>query len=99
MLGLHCHERAFPRGEWGLLIEVASLVAGFSIVVPGLSCSEACGSSRTRDRTSIPGMARRILKCWTIGEAPILLLEGKGNKRGSPLRPFLENLFVWASRK
>ena len=44
MLGLHCCERAFPHwGEWGLLIAVASLVADFNIVVPGLSCSEACG--------------------------------------------------------
>ena len=52
MLGLHCCERDFSSwSEWGLLfvamhgllIAVASLVAGSVVVVRGLSCSEACG--------------------------------------------------------
>jgi len=65
----------------------------------GLVALRHVGSSQIRDRTSIPGMARRIPNHWTIGKAPVLLLEGKVKKRGSPLRPFLESLFVWTSRK
>ena len=36
----------------------------------GLSCSEACGSSRTRDQTRVPCIGRRIPNHCTIREAP-----------------------------
>ena len=62
MLGLRWCTRAFSScGE-----------AQASVVVAhGLSCSVACGSSRTRARTCVPCTGRRILNHGATREAPI----------------------------
>ena len=41
---------------------------GLVVVVHRLSCSEACGIFRTRDRTHVPCTAKQILNHWTTRE-------------------------------
>ena len=59
-------ERGLSSVERGL----SSVEAGLSSVVHKLSCSTACGSSGTREATSVPCIARHILDHWTTREAP-----------------------------
>ena len=51
-------------GAWALGVRASAVVAH------GLSCSVACGSSRTRARTCIPCTGRRILNQCATREVP-----------------------------
>ena len=82
--GLHCFAPAFSLvaecgnyslvAVWRLLISVTSLVAEHEFSSCGsrawflLSCS--VGSSRTGDRTRVPGISRQVLNYWTTRDVP-----------------------------
>ena len=81
-LGLHCCARAFSScGEWGLLFSCGARALGAwaSVVVArglsscgalGLVALRHVGSPRTRARTRVPCIGRRILNHCTTREVP-----------------------------
>ena len=82
---LHCHAGASHSsglsrwgaqalGVWASGVAAYGLCsAGSELWCTGLAASQHVGSSRTRDRTGVPCIARQILNHWTTREAPIFL--------------------------
>ena len=58
----------------GSVVVACGLQSEDSVVVaPGLNCSAACGSSRTRAQTHVPCIGRWILNHCATREAPVLV--------------------------
>ena len=76
VLGLCCTRRLSPLVAWGLLAEVASLVAEHRLQKlwrVGLLAPWYVESSPTGNWTCVPCIGRRILTLWATREVPVVI--------------------------